>query len=75
MVTCERCEEILKGENFDVEPWTCPVCSAQGARAHWVASHILTTLRGLPCPERARPYQRDTAAELARQGERAIDVD
>src|SRR5712664_3321700 len=42
--TRKRCEEILAGNNFDVNPWECPICKERGQRAHWLADHVLKYL-------------------------------
>lgn len=41
----QRCEEILKGPNFDIPSWTCPICRKESTRAHWVAEHVLEHIR------------------------------
>lgn len=40
----QRCEEVLKQENYTTEPWVCPVCGDDSSRAHYIADHILKHL-------------------------------
>lgn len=74
----ERCEEVLKGPNFDVDPWTCPLCqepkitSMGGAiRAHWIADHVLTHIRLGHTKPKAAPAQE----ERLTPGVRPIELD
>lgn len=68
MIPKERCEEILKGANFDMPSWTCPVCFKEGTRAHWVAEHALEHMRR--GEDRPRPAQ-----ETLKPGVRPIEME